>query len=136
MTMIELEPTAIHVGEDELPWIDNGEGTRLKVLVAKVSEGMWIIRAKFAPGVRVPTHKHTGQVFAYTLSGAWKYEESEYVNTAGSFLFEPAGSKHTLIVPDDNTEDTDIWFQIHGANLNLDADGNVERRWGSMRVAC
>ena len=25
-----------------------------------------------------------------------------------------------------NTEDTDIWFQIHGANLNLDADGNVE----------
>ncbi|MYK77356.1 MAG: cupin, partial [Acidimicrobiaceae bacterium] len=26
----------------------------------------------------------------------------------------------------DNTEPTDVWFQIHGVNLNLDADGNVE----------
>jgi len=29
-------------------------------------------------------------------------------------------------VLDDNTELTDVWFQIYGANLNLDADGNVE----------
>jgi hypothetical protein len=48
------------------------------------------------------------------------------VNRAGSFLFEPAGSVHTLTTPADNTEPTDVWFQIHGANLNLDADGNVE----------
>ena len=33
---------------------------------------------------------------------------------------------HTLTVPEDNTEDTDVWFAIYGANLNLDADGNVE----------
>ena len=32
----------------------------------------------------------------------------------------------TLVVPDDNDELTDVWFQIYGANLNLDADGNVE----------
>jgi quercetin dioxygenase-like cupin family protein len=127
MTLIEMEPTAVHVGEDELPWVDNDEGTKLKVLVAKVSEGLWIIRTKFAPGVRVQTHKHTGQVYAYTLSGSWKYEESDYVNTAGSFLYEPAGSRHTLVVPETNTEVTDVWFQIYGANLSLDSDGNIER---------
>jgi len=41
-------------------------------------------------------------------------------------LYEPAGSIHTLLVPVDNTEVTDVWFQIYGANLNLGPDGDVE----------
>lgn len=126
MTMIEAAPSAIHRGEDDLPWVDNGSGTQLKLLVAKVTEGLWIVRTRFSPGVEVQTHRHTGQVYAYTSSGAWHYAESEYVNRAGSFLYEPAGSMHTLLVPADNTEVTDVWFQIYGANLNLDPDGNVD----------
>ena len=66
--------------------------------------------------------KHTGPVYAYTTSGAWKYKEYDYVNRAGSFLYEPAGSVHTLQCIEDNTQ---VWFQIYGANLNLDDDGNV-----------
>jgi hypothetical protein len=45
---------------------------------------------------------------------------------AGSYLFEPAGSVHTLHTPATNTEVTDVWFAIRGANLNLGADGTVE----------
>ena len=45
------------------------------------------------------------------------------MNRAGSFLFEPAGSVHTLTVLED---DTHVWFQMYGVNLNLDADGNIE----------
>ena len=60
-------------------------------------------------------------------SGSWKYAEYEDVNTAGSYLYEPAGSVHTLVVPDTNTEPTEVWFAITGANLNLDASGNVEQ---------
>jgi 2,4'-dihydroxyacetophenone dioxygenase len=48
------------------------------------------------------------------------------VNTAGSYLYEPAGSIHTLHVPDSNTGITDAWFAVRGANLNLDESGNVE----------
>ena len=33
---------------------------------------------------------------------------------------------HTLHVPATNDEVTDVWFAIHGANLNLAADGSVE----------
>jgi 2,4'-dihydroxyacetophenone dioxygenase len=58
-----------------------------------------------------------------TTSGAWKYKEYDYVNRAGSFLYEPAGSVHALQALED---DTHVWFQMYGANLNLDADGNVE----------
>ena len=57
------------------------------------------------------------------MSGAWKYAEYDYVNRAGSFLYEPAGSVHTLQCIED---DTRVWFQMYGANLNLDADGAVE----------
>jgi len=125
MTMLEL-PSAIHRGDDELPWVDIGGGSLLKVLQVKEREGLWVIRNRFEAGYAVQTHKHTGPVYAFTTSGAWKYKESDFVNRAGSFLYEPAGSVHTLIVPEDNTETTDVFFAIWGANLNLDADGNIE----------
>ena len=46
--------------------------------------------------------------------------------TAGSYLYEPANSVHTLHVPEDNREDTDVCFIIEGALLNLAQDGSVE----------
>ena len=61
-------------------------------------------------------------MWGYTVSGAWKYKEYDYVNRAGSFLYEPAGSVHTLQCIEDNTR---VWFQMYGANLNLDEAGNV-----------
>ena len=95
MTMLEI-PTAIHRGDDELPWVDIGDGSLLKVLQIKEREGLWVIRNRFMPGYDVQTHKHTGPVYAFTMSGAWCYKESDFVNRAGSFLYEPAGSVHTL----------------------------------------
>ena len=125
MTTIEV-PRALHRGESDLPFVDLGDGTHLQLLQVDVEGGLWVIRTKFEPGVTVQTHKHTGEVFAFTISGSWKYLEYPEVNRAGSFLYEPAGSVHTLTVPDDQTDMTDVWFAIYGANLNLDADGNVE----------
>lgn len=126
MTMIAEIPTAVHRGDDELPWVDIGDGSLLKVLQIKQTEGLWVIRNRFQPGYTVQTHKHTGPVYAFTESGRWRYRESDFENTAGSFLYEPAGSVHTLEVPADDNEPTDVWFVIFGANLNLDADGHVE----------
>src|SRR3954452_14508527 len=124
MTTLEI-PKALHRGESELPFVNLGDGTELQLLQVDVEAGLWVIRSRCAPGTIVPTHKHTGEVFAFTLSGSWKYVEYPEVNTAGSYLYEPAGSVHTLTVPADNTEVTEVWFAIYGANLNLDADGNI-----------
>ena len=126
MTAIETAPTAVHIGDDELPFVEIGNGNKLKVIQVKEREGLWIVENIFQNGFAVQTHRHTGPVWGYTRSGAWKYKEYDYVNRAGSFLYEPAGSVHTLTVPQDNTEDTDVWFQIYGANLNLAPDGSVE----------
>ena len=94
----------------------------LKVLQVRESEGLWIIENIFQAGFEVETHRHTGPVYGYTQSGAWKYKEYDYVNRAGSFLYEPAGSVHTLTCIEDNTR---VWFQMYGVNINLDAAGNI-----------
>lgn len=125
MSILETIPSAIHRGEQDLPFVDVGDGTHLQLLQVDIEQGLWVIRTRFEPGTVVPTHRHTGPVYAFTISGAWKYLESPEVNTAGSFLFEPAGSQHTLVVPEENEGLTDAWFAIYGANLNLDADGQV-----------
>jgi len=127
MSLIETAPTAVHRGEDQLPFVDLGDGTTLQVLQVDLAAGVWVIRNRFAPGTTVQIHQHTGHVHAFTQTGRWHYLESpEAVNRAGSYLFEPAGSVHTLHVPADNDGPTDVWFTIHGANLNLDASGAVE----------
>ena len=123
MTITAETPTAIHIGADELPWVDIGDGSKLKVIQVKEREGLWIVENIFQAGYVVQKHRHTGPVWGYTVSGGWKYQEYEYVNRAGSFLYEPAGSVHTLECIEDNTQ---AWFHMYGANLNLDADGNVE----------
>jgi quercetin dioxygenase-like cupin family protein len=117
---------AIHRGESELPFVEFAEGVNLQLLQVDLDQGLWVVRTRFAPGITIPTHRHTGPVFAVTLAGSWKYLEYPDVNTAGSYLFEPAGSVHTLTVPPTEKDVTDVWFAIYGANLNLDANGNVE----------
>jgi len=116
-------PLAVHVGRDDLPFVDIGGGNLLKVIRVDEAEGLWIVENVFQSGFAVQTHRHTGPVFGYTTSGAWKYREYDYVNRAGSFLYEPAGSVHTLEVVED---DTQVWFHMYGANLNLREDGTIE----------
>ncbi len=122
MTTALTAPQAVHVGADDLPFVDIGGGNMLKVLQVRESEGLWIIENIFQAGFEVETHRHTGPVYGYTQSGAWKYKEYDYVNRAGSFLYEPAGSIHTLTCIEDNTR---VWFQMYGVNINLDAAGNI-----------
>ena len=122
-------PNALHRAEGELPFVTFFEGLDFQLLQASVENGLWVVRTRFQPNVTIPTHRHTGEVFAVTFSGSWRYLEYPEVNTAGSYLYEPAGSQHTLHVPASNTEVTDVWFAIRGANLNLDEQGNVASVW-------
>lgn len=115
-----------HVGDTDLPWAEAGDGSALQLLHVDLRNGLWISKTRLPPGYKVITHYHTGIVFAVTLQGSWYYLESpESVNRPGSYLFEPAGSRHTLVTPADQTGDTIAWFAIYGANINIDADGKV-----------
>ncbi len=118
-------PASHHRGEDELPFVEFAEGIMFQLLQVDIEAGFWTVRVRFDAGITIPKHRHTGQVFAYTLSGAWKYLEYPEVNTKGSYLYEPAGAIHTLHVLEDNKEVTDVVFVVYGANIDLDEDDNI-----------
>ena len=112
--------------DSSLPFIEQGS-FKLQLLQVNIEAGLWVIRTLFSPDTTVQKHKHTGEIFAFTNSGSWHYlEYPDDVNRPGSFLYEPAGSVHTLHVPASNDSDTEVCFVMNGANLNLDAEGNVE----------
>ena len=86
--------------------------------------GVWVLRVKFAPGVTLPLHFHTGAVHLYTMSGCWYYSEyPDQKQTAGCYIFEPGGSIHEFNTPASNTEDTDTFMVVFGANVNFLKDG-------------
>ncbi|WP_310531562.1 2,4'-dihydroxyacetophenone dioxygenase family protein [Novosphingobium sp.] len=118
-------PAALHRGENDLPFVPLQEGVTVQLIQADIEGGFFVVRLRAEPGATLARHKHTGQVFAFTHTGSWRYLEYPEINTAGSYLYEPAGSIHTLHFPATNTEITDVSFVIYGANLDLDAEGGV-----------
>ena len=100
-------------------------GVDVQPLFLDPNNGTWCLRVMFHPGVRLPTHYHTGTVHLWTLSGKWCYvEHPDQPQTAGSYLYEPGSSIHTFSVPEDNTEITDTLMIVSGANVNFDEAGN------------
>ncbi|MFP6780660.1 MAG: 2,4'-dihydroxyacetophenone dioxygenase family protein [Gammaproteobacteria bacterium] len=119
-------PAADHRSEEDLPFVKFTDGVVFQLMQADIDLGLWIVRTKFDPGTTIQRHRHTGTVFAYTTAGAWRYLEYPEINRPGSYLYEPAGSIHTLHALVDTDGPTDVFFAIYGANLNLDDGGNVE----------
>ena len=137
--MIEM-PEAFHTATDELAFADDWAGTpgiRLKLLMADIEGARFAVRIRFAPGILLPPHKHTGEVHAFTLAGEWSYLEhaNNPPSRAGSYLFEPPGSTHTLKVAEHNTGDTDVVFIVYGAMIHLGLQGECSRS-ATRRATC
>jgi len=116
----------LHVGANDLPFAEAGDGSAIQLLHVDLNQGLWISKTRLPAAYRVPTHYHTGSVFAVTLQGSWYYEETpDAVNRPGSYLFEPAGSRHTLVTPPDMQGQMVTWFAIYGANINVDPSGAI-----------
>ncbi|MEU0984634.1 2,4'-dihydroxyacetophenone dioxygenase family protein [Streptomyces griseus] len=102
-----------------------GPGTSVQLLRLDPEAGRWVVMVTMAPGAEVPIHYHTGTAEVYTLQGRWIYKEyPDQPQIAGSYLFEPGGSVHTLTVPEDNPEDTVMLVMVTGANVNFSEDGS------------
>lgn len=125
-----IVPESFHSASDDLPWADEwagDPGIKLKLLMADVEGGRFAVRMLFDPGVKVIPHKHTGEVHAFTFAGEWTYLEysDSPSNRAGSYLFEPPGSTHTLKIADHAEGYTDVLFVIYGAMLHLDPESGA-----------
>lgn len=110
------------INTNDSKWLEGllHPGIKVHPLFLDPHNAVWVLIAKFAPGITLPMHFHTGTVHGYTLSGSWYY--TEYPNqpqTAGSYLFEPGGSVHQFNTPADNSEETVMFMVVTGANINF-----------------
>ena len=129
MSTTNLDPLAAvarHVGEDEVPWIENPShpGASLRLLQADVELWLYVMAGRLPGDLEIGTHRHTGAVHMFTLSGSWLYREHDFVNRAGSYLYEPPGSIHTFyVLPND--EVTETLSVVYGETEYLDVEGVV-----------
>ncbi len=114
------------VNESRTPLLRDvlGRGVHFKPLRLDLEAGCWVILGVISPGAKMPIHYHTGPAEVYTLAGRWYYlEYPDQPQTAGSYVFRPAGCVHTFVCPESNTEDTVILLRVEGANVNFTDDG-------------
>jgi quercetin dioxygenase-like cupin family protein len=126
-SVIDRQDKLLTLNTNDLPILRDSvaPGVDVQPLFLDPQNGVWVLRTIFAPGVTLPNHFHTGSVHGFTLSGKWYYTQyPDQPQTAGSYLYEPAGSIHQFRTPADNTEPTVALFVVSGANLNFDDNNN------------
>lgn len=108
---------------DEIPWVPQGNRVWFKPLRFDLTTGRWANVLKIVGGGRVNRHRHSGgQVLGFCLQGGWHYLEREWVARPGTFVYEPPGDIHTLVVDDAEMQ---TLFLLEGVVQYLDNEDNV-----------
>jgi anti-sigma factor ChrR (cupin superfamily) len=82
---------------DDVPWIENAPGQKIKVIYYDPNSGMLTILSKLAPGSGIPPHKHEDLEQTYVIEGSLVDDEGEC--TAGNFVIRAKGSRHAPVAP-------------------------------------
>lgn len=109
--------------DDERLWVPMGEGRWSRPLCLNASQGYWMHLSKTTRSGVVSRHRHPGPVHGFVLKGRWRYLEHDWVAEPGSYVFEPPGDIHTLVVEPEGGEMLTL-FHNTGALIYCDAAGN------------
>jgi 2,4'-dihydroxyacetophenone dioxygenase len=107
---------------DERLWVPQAENVWFRPLCLNVSHGYWMNLLRVRKAGVLSRHRHPGPVHGFVLRGRWRYLEHDWVATEGSYVFEPPGETHTLVVPDDVAEMI-TYFQVNGVMYYVDPWG-------------
>ena len=106
--------------DNEQLWVPYADGVWIQPCCFNVTSGGFSVLLKGLPGAQLGVHYHVGTVRGYTLKGHWRYLEHDWVAKPGTFIYEPAGEAHTLVVTDDSPEPALIMFMVEGGLIYLD----------------
>jgi 2,4'-dihydroxyacetophenone dioxygenase len=106
--------------DDDGLWVPYGDGVWIQPCCFNVTSGGFSLVLKGLPGSMVGTHYHVGSVQGYTMRGHWSYLEHEWVARPGTFIYEPAGEAHTLLINEDSPEPMVTVFVVEGGLIYLD----------------
>lgn len=105
---------------DDGTWIPYADGVWVQPCCFDVTSGGFSVLLKGLPGAQLGVHYHVGTVRGYTLRGNWGYLEHDWVAGPGTFIYEPAGEAHTLLISEDSPEPALILFIVEGGLIFLD----------------
>jgi hypothetical protein len=105
---------------DKGPWVPYADGVWIQPCAFNVTTGGFSVVLKGLPGAKLGVHYHVGIVRGFTMRGHWRYLEHDWVAKPGTFIYEPAGEAHTLVINDDSPEPALILFMVEGGLVYLD----------------
>lgn len=110
--------------DDERLWVPLAPGRWSRPLCLNASNGDWMHLLRIRGGGMVSRHRHPAPVHGFVTKGTWRYLERDWVAKPGSYLYEPPGDIHTLVV-DDDCEEMITLFHSMGPVIYCDEDGNT-----------
>jgi 2,4'-dihydroxyacetophenone dioxygenase len=110
------------IPEDERVWVPQAPDVWFRPLLLNTVNGGWCNLLRVRRSGVLSRHRHPMLVVGYVIKGRWRYLEHEWVAEKGSFVYEPPGETHTLVVPEDCAEMI-TFFNISGAMIYLDESG-------------
>jgi 2,4'-dihydroxyacetophenone dioxygenase len=110
------------IPDDERVWVPQAPDVWFRPLLLNTVNGGWCNLLRVRRSGILSRHRHPMLVVGYVIRGRWRYLEHEWVAEEGSFVYEPPGETHTLVVPEDCAEMI-TFFNIAGAMIYLDESG-------------
>lgn len=113
---------AQYIPANDTPWFPYGQnGCEVQLIQTDPTTGQWIVKLRGPAGGNLGIHRHYGSVIAYTINGAWRYLEHDWVSRTGDIVQETPGSVHTLVLEDES----EILFLVQGALEYIDREGRT-----------
>ena len=106
--------------EDPRVWVPQTDQLDFRSLCLCVSQGYYVNLLRFSGGGGVlGRHRHASPVHALTLRGRWGYAEHDWHAEPYTYVFEPPGETHTLVV-EEGCDEMVALFHVTGALLYVD----------------
>lgn len=111
---------------DERVWVLQAPNVWFRPLLLNTVTGSWCNLLRVRKSGVLSRHIHPSWVTGYVIKGAWRYLEHSWIATEGSFVYEPPGEIHTLVVDEvSESQEMITFFNIHGAMIYVDEQGNT-----------
>jgi 2,4'-dihydroxyacetophenone dioxygenase len=112
------------IPSDERLWVPQEPNVWFRPLILDVTHGGWTTVLRVKKSGVLSRHRHPAPVYGYVIKGTWRYLEHTWTAQEGTFVFEPPGETHTLVV-DQHTEEMMTLFQVRGAMIYVDSAGKT-----------
>jgi 2,4'-dihydroxyacetophenone dioxygenase len=110
------------IPEDERLWVPQADQVWFRPLCLNRSQGYWVNLLRVRRAGVLSRHRHPQAVHGFVLKGRWHYLEHDWMAEEGSYVFEPPGETHTLVVPE-GVEEMITLFQVNGVMSYVDPWG-------------